>query len=272
MKKPDFLKRYIGPIVLVVGILLLLLIISLFKSSDAEQDRNTAQNGADRYALIVPRETLTSLSYTGGASTEMDSSTARERITDFLLSSEEESRKIARMFGEYALGDSQTLKDAIERGYSENQGAFVGIDAAEYFDALEDPSEFASVLSGRFQFTGKAAQSLMDMYNNRIQRLTESSGMSADEVFDLARKTKTNLFAWPENFTVTIEKLGLNLKEFNYQAAGVNLDWDYLGAKTDLGDTYNLRIYLDSLPRENSDYFNALVDSLGSFFNACNQC
>ena len=32
MKKSDFLKKYIGPIVLVVGILLLLLIISLFKS------------------------------------------------------------------------------------------------------------------------------------------------------------------------------------------------------------------------------------------------
>jgi hypothetical protein len=272
MKKPDFLKKYIGPIVLVVGILLLVLTISLFKSSAAKQDRKTAQNGADRYALIVQRETLTTLAYTGGASTQMDSSTAQEKMTDFLLTSEEENQKFAQKLAEYASGDSQTLKDAMQQGYSFNEGSFAGMDSQEFNDALEDPSEFASILSGRFQFMGKAAQSLMDMYNNRIERLTENSGMSANEVFDLARETKTNLFAWPDNFAVTIGQLGLNWKEFDYQAAGVNLDWDYLGAKTDLGDTYYLAIYLDSLPRENSDYFNALVDSLGTFFNACERC
>jgi hypothetical protein len=268
MKKSDFLKKYIGPIVLVVGFLLLVLTISLFKSSAAKQDRKTAQNGADRYALIVQRETLTTLSYTGGASTQMDSSTAQEKMTDFLLTSEEENQKFAQKLAEYASGDSQTLKDAMHQGYSENQGAFAGMDFQEFYDALEDPSEFASILSGRFQFMAKAAQSLMDMYNNRIERLTENSGMSANEVFDLARETKTNLFTWPENFTVTIEQLGLNWKEFDYQAPGVILDWDYLGAKIDEGETDYLRNYLYSLPRENSDYFIALVDSLGSFFNA----
>jgi hypothetical protein len=277
MKKPDFLKKYIGPIVLVVGILLLLLIISLFKSSAAEQDRKTAQNGAERYALVVQRETLTSLSYTGGASTQMDSSTAQEKMTDFLLTSEDENRKIAQKFAEYAAGDSETAREAMQRGYSFNEGAFAGIDLEVLQEAGRNPSEFASNLSGRFQFMGKATQSLMDMYNNRIERLTENSGMSADEVFDLARETKVNLFDNPNYFNFTIEQLGLNLKEFDYQAAGVNLDWDYLGAKSDLGltdegETYYLKNYLDSLPRENSDYFNALLDSLGSFFNACTKC
>jgi hypothetical protein len=97
-------------------------------------------------------------------------------------------------------------------------------------------------------------------------------GMSADEVFDLARETKTNLFAYPESFAVTIYHLGLNWKEFDYQAVGVNFDWDYLRAKADLGDNYSLNTHLISLSDESSGYFDALIDSLGSFFNACTKC
>jgi hypothetical protein len=228
----------------------------LFKSSATEKDRKTAQSGAHRYALIVQRNTLTSLSDSGGASTRTDSSEARKKMADFLLTSEEENRRIARTFGEYALGDSQTLKDAIEHGYTDNLGPFVGIESAEYNDALEDPSEFASVLSVRFQFMGIAAQTLFDMHVNRIDVMTEKSGMSADEVFELARENRVNLFADPENFLQIMVDLGLDWTDSDRQAPGVNLDSKYL----------------EELSRDSSGYFDALIDSLGSFFNACKQC
>ena len=44
MKKSDFLKKYIGPMVLVVGFLWLLLTISLVKAVSKGEDKEVARN------------------------------------------------------------------------------------------------------------------------------------------------------------------------------------------------------------------------------------
>jgi hypothetical protein len=277
MKKPNFLKKYIGPIVLVVGFLWLLLTISLVKAVSKGEDKGVARNAGQNSTLNFQRETLTELSYLGGISIQMSPEMARQDLGQSLQELIEENTNFAAQYDAFSESSDDEINDAAFTQVTAGIGIFADL-SSEYRQSLANyPQLFIASGVRASEIMRAAAQELLTMYDNRVERLMQKSGMSADEVFDLARETKTNLFAYPDSFAVTIDQLGLNWKEFDSQAAGVNFDWDYLRAKADLAkadldDNYSLGSHLISLSDESSGYFDALIDSLGSFFNACTKC
>ena len=256
MKKSDFLKKYIGPIVLVVGFLLLLLTISLFKAASHGEDKGEARNAGQNSALNFQRETLTELSYLGGQSMQMSPELALQYLGQGLQELIEENKNFASQYGAYSNSSKDEILATAQYQQNTGQGIFSALSEADAKGLRKDPQEFIASGVRESEMMRTAAQELLTMYDNRVDRLTENLGMSANEVFDLARETKVNLFAHPENFLQIMVDLGLDWTESDRQAPGVNLDSKYL----------------EELSRDSSGYFDALIDSLGSFFNACKQC
>jgi hypothetical protein len=272
MKKSDFLKKYIGPIVLVVGFLWLLLTISLVKAVSKGEDKGVARNAGKNSTLNFQRETLTELSYLGGQSIQMSPEMARQDLGQSLQELIEENTNFAAQYSVFSDSSDDEIRDAAGTQEQTGIGLFANL-SSEYSQSLANyPQLFIASSVRASEIMRATAQELLTMYDNRVERLMQKFGMSADEVFDLARENKVNLFASPDSFLEIIVKLGFDWTELDQQAAGVNFDWDYLRAKADLGDNYSLNTHLISLSDESSGYFDALIDSLGSFFNACTKC
>ncbi len=253
MKVFPLLKSYKWLIVFIVGLAGLLLIVHLVRQKG---ETDAAQVAGQNLALRIELETLTSLSYIGGTSTQMNAASARmtaEQNLDEIIS--QNSSKAAD-FGQYINQSDEQIKTAAHDQLVSGTGIFATMTSEETKRMRGDPQAFVQESADTSKVMANAARSLMDMYDNRVDRLTENLGVSFDEVFDLARETKVNLFAYPENFLQIMVDLGLDWTESDRQAPGVNLDSKYL----------------DELSRDSSGYFDALIDSLGSFFNACKQC
>ena len=256
MKKSDFLKKYIGPMVLVVGFLWLLLTISLVKAVSKGEDKEVARNAGLNSTLNFQRETLTKLSFLGGISIQMSPEMARQDLGQSLQELIEENTNFAAQYGAFSDSSDDEIRDTADTQMTTGIGLFANL-SSEYRQSLANyPQLFIASSVRASEIMRAAAQELLTMYDNRVERLTQKFGMSADEVFDLARENRVNLFAYPGNFIEIMVELGLNWTESDRQAPGVNLESDYL----------------EELSRDSSGYFDALVDSLGSFFNACKQC
>jgi hypothetical protein len=253
MKVVNFLKSYKWQIVLIVGLAGLLLIVHLVRQKG---ESDAAQVAGQNFALRIELETLTSFYYVAGTSTQMNAELARTTAEQNLEAVISQNSSKAADFGRYVNMSDDQIKTAAHDQLVSGTGIFATMTNEEQVRMRGDPQAFVQESADISKLMANAAGSLMDMYDNRVDRLTENFDMSANEVFDLARENKVNLFAYPRNFIEIMVELGLNWTESDRQAPGVNLDSDYL----------------EELSRDSSGYFDALVDSLGSFFNACNQC
>jgi hypothetical protein len=267
MNVGKFLKALSVPVLLILGFAVFILIATFVKSAINDQsDIPAAREAGRNLGLIFQGETLTSLSSTGGISMQMTPGNARKTMEEFLgeiindsdgfVLSVGQNSNTASGESKFELADSESLISEIVRGSSEQTGVFAKVPYYQYEIALEHPRDFVSDAAEEFQFMSNTSQTLRNMYDSRMNWLTENFGMSANEVFDLARENKVNLFAYPENFLEIMVELGLDWTELDRQAAGVNFDSDYL----------------NELSHDSSGYFDELTDGLGSFFNACTQC
>ena len=80
--------------------------------------------------------------------------------------------------------------------------------------------------------------------------------MSSTEIFELARQSNTNLFSQTNDFYGVVTDLGLDATGLNNLEVGLNLGEGPL----------------DDVAGDNSKSFDVLINSLGSFFNACTGC
>jgi hypothetical protein len=253
MKVFPLLKSYKWLIVFIVGLAGLLLIVHLVRQKG---ETDAAQVAGQNLALRVELETLTSFYYVAGTSMQLNAELARTTAEQNLKAIISQNSSKAADFGQYINQSDEQIKTAAHDQLVSGTGIFATMTSEETKRMRGDPQAFVQESADTFKLMANAAQSLMDVYDNRVYRLTENLGMSANEVFDLARENKVNLFAHPENFLQIMVDLGLDWTESDRQAPGVNLDSKYL----------------QELSRDSSGYFDALIDSLGSFFNACKQC
>jgi len=257
MKLVNFLKTRSVLVLIILGTAVFLVVATFVQTSiGGRNDIPTAQEAGRDFGLIVQSETLMSLSYIAGASLELPSSMVRTTVEQNLKGIISQNQKLASDFGAYSNMSDEEIMYAAANDRNSGNGIFSNFSTEDMKGLGRHPQAFIQESQRVFQVMAKASQSLMDIYDSRIDRVMENFGMSADEVFDLARENKVNLFAYPENFLQIMVELGLNWTEADRQAPGVNLDSDYL----------------DEIHQDSFQFFNPLVDSMGSFFNACTQC
>jgi len=104
-------------------------------------------------------------------------------------------------------GDDTVVKAAIERGYSENQGAFAGIDFQTYSDSLKKPMAAAEKYRDEMFKQFSASQTVATIYDSRMTQYQQLFGMTADGVFELAQSTGTNLTNVTQSLDSAISQL-----------------------------------------------------------------
>ena len=104
-------------------------------------------------------------------------------------------------------GDEQVIKDAMNRGYARNEGAFAGMDAQLYNDSLEKPMASAEKYRDEMFKKLSATQTVETMYDARMQQFEQLFNMTADQVFELAQTTGLNLMDASIDLNTAIQQL-----------------------------------------------------------------
>jgi hypothetical protein len=103
--------------------------------------------------------------------------------------------------------DNSVVKAAIERGYSENQGPFAGMNFQQYSDSLEKPMASAEKYRDEMLKDLTASQTVQTIYKARMQQYEQLFGMTADQVFELAQTTGLNLMSATQSLDSAINQL-----------------------------------------------------------------
>jgi hypothetical protein len=264
MKLVNFLKTRAKPILIVLGTTVFLIVAIFINTTKADRRDIAAAQDAGRNAfLAVQLEMLTELSYVGGTTVRMTPEIARQTMEESLQSIVDKNNAyISELQTDISNasmdGGERALKQKIYDNYTSASGIYGSMDQAQYEDALKKPKAAAEEMMGAFSRVATELQLLMDLYKHRMDWLTSNSEMSSTEIFELARQSKVNIFKplFPTfDFINVLESLGL----------------DTTGLRN-LEEVRKIFGKLDVLVGDNPTTFYALIDSLGSFFNACKQC
>jgi hypothetical protein len=266
MKLVNFLKTRAKPILIVLGITFFLIAAIFINTTMADRRDIAAAQDAGRNAfLAVQNEMLTQLSYVGGTTVRMTPEIARQTMEESLQSivdtNNADVSELQTDINNASMdGGERALKQKIMANYESASGIYGSMDQAQYEDALKKPKAAAEDMMHEFTRAATDSQSLMDMYKSRMDWLTSNSEMSSTEIFELARQSKANLFnlLFPTfDFMIVLENLGLDTRGLR-----------------NLEQVRNLKREgpLDDVAGDDFKSVKVLIDSLGSFFNACTKC
>ena len=204
MKVFPLLKSYKWLIVFIVGLAGLLLIVHLVRQKG---ETDAAQVAGQNLALRIELETLTSLSYIGGTSTQMNAASARmtaEQNLDEIIS--QNSSKAAD-FGQYINQSDEQIRGAADAQIMSGTGIFATMTSEEQSRMRGDPQAFVKESADTFKLMANAAQSTFDIYDSRMGQYTEAFGMDSNQIFELARQSGLNLMDATVDFNSSITQL-----------------------------------------------------------------
>ena len=261
MKIVNFLKAFVTPILIALGTAVVLIVGLFIQSTMADRrDIPAAQEAGQNVSLTIQLEMLTTLSYDGGASAQMTPEIARQTMEENLQSIIDANNgyvsELRTDIDAASANGSEALGRKIDDQSANAYGIYGSMDQSQYEAAMKKSTTFVEEMMHEFTRAATESQSLMDMYKSRMDWLTSNSEMSSTEIFELARQSNTNLFIQTNHFYGVVTDLGLDATGLNNLEVGLNLGEGPL----------------DDVAGDNSKSFEVLINSLGSFFNACNQC
>jgi hypothetical protein len=240
----------------------LVILIATLAVNGAIQNRAKeceAQLQGRNLAVVYEQQLLNALSSYGGStrSTSADEafSALGLRLENLIAEVETMTREAER----YISMPNGELRLAFDAQRTSGQGPFASMSYEKLLVASRNPMEFVSAYRDHLAMFSQSASLILTQFELRFAWLTENLDMEPGEIFDLARQKQVNLFAYPRSFATVVAELGFDGIFSSYSLQ----DWE-------LFQTFDSRYISDA--DFDSQTWDVLVDSLGSFFDSCEFC